>query len=31
MNNNDRLTRLRYALDIKDEDVVKIFDMGGQV
>lgn len=29
MNNNDRLTRLRYALDIKDEDVVKIFDMGG--
>lgn len=29
MNNNDRLTRLRYALDIKDEDVVKIFNMGG--
>jgi uncharacterized protein YehS (DUF1456 family) len=29
MNNNDRLTRLRYALDISDEDMVTIFDMGG--
>ena len=29
MNNNDRLTRLRYALDIKDEDMIIIFQMGG--
>lgn len=29
MNNNDRLTRLRYALDIKDADMVKIFQLGG--
>ena len=29
MNNNDRLTRLRYALDIKDSDMVTIFSMGG--
>lgn len=29
MNHNDRLTRLRYALDIKDEDMVEIFAMGG--
>ena len=29
MNNNDRLKRLRYALDIKDTDVVKIFKFGG--
>lgn len=29
MNNNDRLKRLRYALDIKDTDIVKIFKFGG--
>lgn len=29
MNNNDRLTRLRYALDIKDADMVEIFKLGG--
>lgn len=29
MNNNDRLTRLRYALDIKDQDMVEIFRLGG--
>lgn len=29
MNNNDRLTRLRYALNIKDADMVEIFKMGG--
>ncbi|GAA0359360.1 DUF1456 family protein [Alkalibacterium iburiense] len=29
MNHNDRLTRLRYALDIKDADMVKIFHLGG--
>ncbi|MEY8370225.1 DUF1456 family protein [Aerococcaceae bacterium 50-4] len=29
MNNNDRLTRLRYALDINDEDMMTIFEMGG--
>jgi len=29
MNNNDRLTRLRYALDIKDNDMVEIFRLGG--
>lgn len=29
MNHNDRLTRLRYALDIKDMDMVKIFELGG--
>lgn len=29
MDNNDRLTRLRYALDIKDNDVVEIFRLGG--
>ena len=29
MNHNDRLTRLRYALDIKDADMVKIFQLGG--
>jgi Uncharacterized protein conserved in bacteria len=29
MNHNDRLARLRYALDIKDIDMVKIFEMGG--
>lgn len=25
MDNNDRLTRLRYALNIKDNDMVEIF------
>ena len=29
MNNNDILIRLRYALDIKDADMVKIFKLGG--
>lgn len=29
LNHNDRLTRLRYALDIKDTDMVKIFELGG--
>lgn len=29
MENNDILIRLRYALDIKDTDMVKIFELGG--
>lgn len=29
MNNNDRLVRLRYALDLKDEEVAEIFGLGG--
>ena len=29
MNNNDILMRLRYALDIKDTEMVKIFKLGG--
>lgn len=29
MNNNDILIRLRYALDIKDTDMIKIFKLGG--
>ncbi|MDF2821046.1 MAG: hypothetical protein K0R15_1487 [Clostridiales bacterium] len=29
MNNNDILIRLRYALDIKDTDMVEIFKLGG--
>ncbi|WP_288394544.1 DUF1456 family protein [uncultured Vagococcus sp.] len=29
MNNNDRLTRLRYALDINDQDMIEIFRLGG--
>ncbi|WP_117168895.1 DUF1456 family protein [Paraliobacillus sediminis] len=29
MNNNDILIRLRYALDIKDTDMVEIFGLGG--
>ncbi len=29
MENNDILIRVRYALDIKDNDVVKIFKLGG--
>ncbi len=29
MNHNDRLTRLRYALDIKDTDLIEIFRLGG--
>ncbi len=28
MNNKDRLIRLRYALDIKDQDMVEIFKLG---
>ncbi|WP_027108717.1 DUF1456 family protein [Lacticigenium naphthae] len=28
MNNNDRLLRLRYALDLKDSEVVDIFKLG---
>lgn len=31
MNNNDILIRLRYALDIKDTDMIKIFKLGGLV
>lgn len=29
MNNNDILIRLRYALDIKDSDMIEIFNLGG--
>ena len=29
MNNNDILIRLRYALDIKDSDMIEIFSLGG--
>ncbi|MDF2543785.1 MAG: hypothetical protein K0S47_3503 [Herbinix sp.] len=29
MNNNDILIRLRYALDIKDTDMIQIFKLGG--
>jgi uncharacterized protein YehS (DUF1456 family) len=29
MNNNDILIRLRYALDIKDNDMLEIFKFGG--
>lgn len=29
MDNNDILIRLRYALDIKDSDMIKIFELGG--
>lgn len=29
MNNNDRLLRLRYAIDIKDNDLMKAFELGG--
>lgn len=29
LNNNDILTRLRYALDIKDTAMVEIFELGG--
>lgn len=29
MNNNDILIRLRYGLDIKDTEMVKIFQLGG--
>lgn len=29
MNNNDILIRLRYALDIKDTDMMEIFKLGG--
>ncbi|WP_078379985.1 YehS family protein [Sutcliffiella halmapala] len=29
MNNNDILIRLRYALDIKDADMIEIFKLGG--
>lgn len=29
LDNNDRLTRLRYALDISDDDMAEIFRMGG--
>ena len=29
MNHNDRLTRLRYALDIRDIDMIKILEFGG--
>ncbi|MDT2596913.1 DUF1456 family protein [Enterococcus dongliensis] len=29
MNNNDILLRLRYALDIKDTEIIKAFQLGG--
>ena len=29
MNNNDRLLRLRYAIDLKDTDLIKAFKLGG--
>lgn len=29
MDNNDILIRLRYALDLRDTDMVKIFELGG--
>ena len=29
VNNNDILIRLRYALDIKDSDMIGIFNLGG--
>lgn len=29
MNNNDRLLRLRYAIDLKDSDMIKAFELGG--
>lgn len=29
MNNNDRLIRLRYALEIKNAEMVEIFQLGG--
>lgn len=29
MNNNDRLLRLRYAIDLKDRDLIKAFELGG--
>ena len=29
MDNNDILIRLRYALDIKDADMVEVFRLGG--
>ena len=29
MDNNDILIRIRYALDIRDKDMQKIFDLGG--
>ncbi|ERJ11357.1 YehS family protein [Haloplasma contractile] len=29
MDNNDRLIRLRYALDIKDDEMTNIFKLGG--
>jgi len=29
MNNNDLLIRLRYALDIKNKDMIEIFKLGG--
>lgn len=29
MNNNDRLLRLRYAIDLKDNDLIKAFELGG--
>lgn len=29
MNNNDRLIRLRYALEIKNKEMIDIFELGG--
>ena len=31
MDNNDRLIRLRYALDIKDTQMIEIFKLGGVI
>lgn len=31
MNNNDRLLRLRYAIDLKDGEMIKAFELGGVV
>ncbi|MGY3766010.1 DUF1456 family protein [Vagococcus vulneris] len=31
MNHNDRLTRLRYALDIRDDDMIEVFKLGGVI
>ncbi|MBS7576469.1 MULTISPECIES: DUF1456 family protein [unclassified Enterococcus] len=30
MNNNDYLIRLRYALDLKDSELIQIFALGGE-
>ncbi|GEM01408.1 Uncharacterized conserved protein YehS, DUF1456 family [Halolactibacillus halophilus] len=30
MNNNDRLVRIRYALDLKDEEMTEVFALGDE-